>query len=158
MNLEDASEAVKEYITSHRICHLAVSEGDTPSASTVYYVNRGYSVIFESDSDSHKIQILRANTKVSATIDEDYSDWKDIRGVQIYGKAEFQGEKESEKLRAVFEKKFPWMAELGGIPSHHVLVRIVPEKIYYMDYSKGVGHRTILYPEDMGKTKSTLQW
>jgi len=158
MIVEDASEAVKSYIASHSVCHLALSENDSPSAYTVYYVSNGYSIYIESDSGSHKLQLLNANSKLSLTIDEDYATWRDIKGVQLFGKAEFVDEKGAESLKTAFERKFPWMLELGGIPSHHVFVRVIPEKIYFLDYSKGIGHRTVLHPEDMKKSKSNLTW
>ena len=89
------------------------------------------------------------------TIDEDYTDWGKIKGIQLFGKAKIVKDEEAPKLQRAFCEKFPHINDLGGIPEHHVFVEVIPETIYFLDFEKKFGKRDILYLEDK---KSVLSW
>ena len=146
---------ISDYLSSHTVCTMAVSDGKNPSAHTVYYVSRGLRLYFQSDSQSQKIHVLRANPKVGYTVDEDYDDWSKIKGVQAFGRARVIGEDEAVRIRELFTQKFPQVQDIGGIPEAHDFVEIIPEKIYFLDYTKSFGKRDVLYIED---SKSLLKW
>ena len=99
---------------------------------------------------------MAANAVVSAAIHEDYSDWRAIRGIQLEGRAErLRSLKLQARFWEVYLKKFPFVkqffqvagqagglrdmlqAKLSGIR----LYRIVPHPLYYIDNSRGFGHR-----------------
>lgn len=143
----DIGDAIRKYIEGHNVCTLAVADGSNPSAHTVYYISDGLRLYFESNPDSDKIRILKSNPKVSLTIDEDYSDWKKIKGVQLFGRARIVDPKDHPKLEAEFHRKFPQLNDLGGIPEHHVFVEINPDKVYYLDFTKELGHKSVYFPE-----------
>ena len=145
---EELKEDIRDYIKSHSVCTLAVSEGNNPSANTVYYISdAGFRIYFESNPDSDKIRILKNNPRVSLTIDENYGDWRKVKGIQMFGRARMVDSREDTQLKEKFLKKFPQTKKLGGIPKHHVFVEITPEKIYYLDFSKDIGHRSVYFPE-----------
>jgi len=157
MTSDELGDQIRSYIESHNICHLAVTDGERPSSHTVYYVSSGFRLYFESDPDSQKIHIIQANPNVSLTVDEDYADWREIMGVQMFGRARIVDETKAKPVREKFMRKFPAIDEYGGLPPHHVFVEVIPEKIYFLDFTRGFGHRSLYYPDEKaGKTR--IKW
>jgi nitroimidazol reductase NimA-like FMN-containing flavoprotein (pyridoxamine 5'-phosphate oxidase superfamily) len=157
--IEDPLRAeILSYISSHNVCRIAISDGKSPSAYSMYYLNVGLKVYFESDPVSQKVQILRANPKISMAIDEDYADWRNIKGAQINGRANILDETASARIRRAYLEKFPIIEEIGGLPAHHVFIEVVPEKVYFMDFSKKFGNRAVFYPDEDKADNSRLSW
>jgi len=152
---DELEKQIVDYIAGHNVATIAFSDGDSPSAHTVYYVSHGTHLYFESNPNSQKIHVLKKNQKVSATIDEDYSDWRSVKGIQLFGRAVLADEKNIPKCQSAFETKFSHINELGGIPQHHVFVEVIPEKIYFLDFDKEFGHKSVYYPKD---TSSVIDW
>ena len=152
---DELRSQIEEYLKSHNVCTLAVADGNRPSAHTMYYVCHGLHVYLESDPQSQKVHILKANPRISLTVDEDYADWREIRGVQMFGKANFTDESQAPKLQEAFARKFPHINDIGGIPIHHIFIEVIPEVIYFMDFTKKFGYKSVYYPE--GKS-SVLAW
>jgi nitroimidazol reductase NimA-like FMN-containing flavoprotein (pyridoxamine 5'-phosphate oxidase superfamily) len=152
---EDLESVIRDYIEKHNVARIAVADGGDPSAHSVYYVSHGFHIYFESNPQSQKIHILKANPKISLTIDEDYADWRLIKGVQLFGRAVLTDEKHVPKLQAAFLKKFPHINDIGGIPKTHVFVEVIPEKIVFLDFTKKFGQKSVYYPQD---TSSRMDW
>ena len=135
---DDLEKPIQDYIEGHNICTIAVSEGNNPSAHTVYYVSKDLRIYFESNPNSDKIRVLKSNPQISLTIDEDYRDWKILEAHNF------------SNITDEFHKKFPNLNDMGGIPENHVFVEVTPKKIYYMDFSKELGHKSAYLPKDKG--------
>jgi nitroimidazol reductase NimA-like FMN-containing flavoprotein (pyridoxamine 5'-phosphate oxidase superfamily) len=146
---------IEEYLKTHNICTIAVSDSNMPSAHTVYYISHRFHIYFASAPDSQKIHILRSNPRISLTVDEDCQNWRKIRGIQLFGRALLTDERKSPALQEAFLEKFPHISDVGGIPPHHVFVEVIPEKIYYMDFSHQFGSKKVLYIDEK---KSILSW
>jgi nitroimidazol reductase NimA-like FMN-containing flavoprotein (pyridoxamine 5'-phosphate oxidase superfamily) len=156
---EDVGGEIRKYIESHNVCTLAVAEGSSPSAHTVYYVSDGLRVYFESNPNSDKIRILKSNPKVCLTIDEDYKDWSKIKGIQLFGRAKIAEARQAPRLEEKFREKFPHLGDMGGIPENHVFVEVTPNKIYFLDFSKKLGHKSVYYPQELGQgLLSKINW
>jgi hypothetical protein len=78
---------VQAYLSAHNVMSLATYGADGPWAASVFYVHREWTFYFLSDIDSRHSRNLGAHARVSATINPDYSDWREIRGVQLAGDA-----------------------------------------------------------------------
>jgi len=155
----DVDKEIREYIESHNVCTIAVADGNNPSAHTVYYVSDGLRVYFESSPSSDKIRILKSNPKICLTVDEDYHDWHKIKGVQLFGRAKIVEGRNALSLEGLFRKKFPQLSELGGIPENHVFVEVTPDKIYFLDFEKQLGHKTAYFPKNAGAgLLSRINW
>ena len=82
------------------------------------------------------------------TIQEDYSDWLEIKGIQIEGiVTEISGEEE-DLARRLYGQKFPVVGLLAQAPAAVVKAlakvrwyRIVPVRLYFIDNSLGLGNR-----------------
>ena len=156
MTSEQLRKDIVDYMAGHNLCTLAIADGKFPSAHTVYYVSDGINLYFESDHDSKKIHILKSNPRVSLTIDEDYADWSKLKGIQLFGRAVILDESHRDRLNEAFIAKFPGLKDMGGIPIHHLFIKVVPERIYWMDFTRGMGHKSVYYADE--EEKSRLSW
>ncbi|RII28838.1 MAG: pyridoxamine 5'-phosphate oxidase [Geobacter sp.] len=142
------STQVQRYLRNHNVATLATGSGNDIWASAVFYVNDGYTLYFLSSPESRHCLNLAQNPYVALTIQEDYSDWTDIKGVQMEGTvSEISGEEE-EKARRLYGEKFPVVGMLAQAPAAIVMAltkvrwySIVPRNLYFIDNSVGLGHR-----------------
>lgn len=144
------------YLATHNVMTIASCDQNVPWAAAVFYASDEFDLYFFSNPKSRHGLNMAANSIVSAAIHEDYSDWRAIRGIQLEGRAE---RLRSLKLQAhfweVYLKKFPFVKQffsLGGQAGSIAdilkgklagvrLYRIVPHAVYFIDNSKGFGHR-----------------
>ena len=144
-----------EYLQEHYVMTIASCHENVPWAAAVFYASDDFVLYFLSNPNSRHGTNLAGNSQVSAAIHEDYRDWREIRGIQLEGKAErLSSIKQHAQFWKVYEKKFPFVkkffqpgslrqmlsAKVAGIR----LYRIVPGQVYYIDNSKGFGHREML--------------
>ena len=148
-------EQVLEYLATHNVMTIASCTGNIPWAAAVFYASAEFTLYFLSNPASRHGMNMEQNTQVSAAIHEDYSDWRKIRGIQLEGHAErLTSIKQQAAFWKAYEKKFPFVrqffaagslrdmlsSKLAGIR----LYRVVPSQVYYIDNSKGFGHRDLL--------------
>jgi uncharacterized protein YhbP (UPF0306 family) len=148
--------SILDYLATHNVMTIASCDQNVPWAAAVFYASDEFDLYFFSNPKSRHGVNMAANAVVSAAIHEDYSDWRAIRGIQLEGRAE---RLRSLKLQArfwdVYLKKFPFVkqffslggqggsiadilkAKLAGVR----LYRVVPHAVYFIDNSKGFGHR-----------------
>jgi uncharacterized protein len=141
------------YLESCNSISLATTAGGIPHAAAVFYVNIGFNLYFLSNPKSRHGGNLIQNPTVSGTINEDYSNWLQIKGIQLEGQVEcIGGILKHPRIVKAYVKKFPNVADflisphkLGKVIAQKVskvkFYQICPEKIYFLDNSLGFGHR-----------------
>ena len=67
---------------------IATAKGESPWAAAVFYANDGFTLYFLSDPESRHSKDIAENPVVAVTVNEDYHDWRKIKGIQMEGKAE----------------------------------------------------------------------
>jgi hypothetical protein len=85
------------------------------------------------------------------TIQEDYKDWRAIKGIQLEGKVMLiDGLLEKPKAMAVYGRKFADVIKLFTDPASGIFYRaflkvkfyrVVPEKLFFIDNQQGFGKR-----------------
>ena len=141
-------EKTLAYLQNHNIMTLATSGSEGLWAAAVFYVNDGFIFYFLSAPTTRHSQNIAAQPEVAATIQEDYKDWPEIKGVQLEGKARrIKGEEQAEAV-ARYGRKFPVVGNLAKAPaeiakamSKIAWYKVVPERLYFIDNSLGLGHR-----------------
>jgi nitroimidazol reductase NimA-like FMN-containing flavoprotein (pyridoxamine 5'-phosphate oxidase superfamily) len=131
---------------------IASCRRSLPWAAAVFYASDGFELYFFSKPRSQHGANIAHNPAVSATVHENCRQWRGIRGIQLKGRAELL---RSHKVRSCFweayRKKFPEIEKffqerardgeitrkLAGIRMY----RFVPTAAWYLDNSKGFGHR-----------------
>ena len=86
--------------------------------------------------------------QVAATMQEDYADWPDIKGIQLEGQATRITGVERASAIARYGMKFPFIADLSRAPEEIVKAmneiawyKLTPDRFYLIDNSLGLGHR-----------------
>lgn len=144
---------MQSYLNNHHVATLATYGNDGPWAAAVFYVNDGDTIFFLSSPTSRHCLNLEQDPRVAVTIQEDYSDWLEIKGVQFEGVATEISGVEEEKARKLYGQKFPVVGMLAQAPSAIVKAlakvrwyRIVPKRLYFIDNSLGLGNRDEVIP------------
>jgi uncharacterized protein YhbP (UPF0306 family) len=139
---------VLTYLQNHNVMTLATTGPEDLWGAAVFYVNDGFTLYFLSaPTTRHSINIA-AHPRVAATIQEDYKDWPDIKGIQLEGKVmKIEGTEQKAAIMR-YGLKFPIIGNLAQAPTEIVKAmsriawyKIVPERLYFIDNSLGLGHR-----------------
>lgn len=140
-------EKVQAYLQSHHVATIATSDGNIWAAA-VFYASDGYTFYFLSSPSSRHCRNLAGNARVALTIQEDYADWPDIKGVQAEGIATEISGSEEEHARRLYGQKFPLVGKLAQAPAAIVKAmakvrwyKVVPTRLYFIDNSAGFGQR-----------------
>ena len=152
-----------DYLATHNVMTIASCDRNVPWAAAVFYASDEFDLYFFSNPKSRHGVNMAANAVVSAAIHEDYSDWRAIRGIQLEGRTErLRSLRLQARFWEVYLRKFPFVKQffslggqagsMGDILKTKLagvrLYRIVPHAVYFIDNSKGFGHRDRL---DLGE-------
>lgn len=139
---------VQQYLREHRVMTLASHGSEGVWAAAVFYANDGFSIYFLSSPSSRHCRNLTGNPRVSATVHEDYADWREIKGVQMEGIAAVLAGEEEERARQLYGAKYPVVGQLQQAPAAIVAAlakirwyKFIPQRLYFTDNAAGFGHR-----------------
>jgi uncharacterized protein YhbP (UPF0306 family) len=148
---EELRRQIVDYLQAHNTMTLATCADNVPWAATVFYASEELNLYFFSPPDSRHCANLAANAKVAVTVQEDYRDWREIKGVQLEGKvALVDSVLEKAKALAVYARKYPDAIKLFTDPTSGVLhraflrvkfYRVAPERVFFIDNARGFGKR-----------------
>lgn len=136
------------YLEAHHVMTLATSQ---PWAAAVFYVNDDFTLYFLSSPRSRHAQHLASDSRVAATVHEDYGDWREVKGVQLEATVRPVVQSDIARVRGLYARKFPVIGERGAVvaPLVEALSRIQwyevkPQGIYFIDNAAGFGHRDFI--------------
>lgn len=148
---DDLKEQILGYLQSHNTMTLATCAGDQPWAATVFYASDDLELYFFSSPDARHSVNLSANPRVAVTVQEDYKDWRAIKGIQLEGRVvPIEGVIEKAKAMAVYARKYSDVIRLFTDPSSGIyhkaflkvrFYRVVPERVFFIDNAQGFGKR-----------------
>ena len=148
---DDLKQQVLDYLHTHNTMTLATCAGGVPWAATVFYASEQWKLYFFSVPQSRHCQNLAANSRVAATIQEDYKDWRGIKGIQLEGEGLLlDSVLDKTKAMAIYARKYPEVIKLFTTPGSGVFYQaflkvkfycVVPERIFYIDNEQGFGKR-----------------
>ena len=144
-------QQILDYLAAHNTMTLATCTDNTPWAATVFYANDDLRLFFFSSPESRHGQNLLANGKVGVTVQEDYHDWRQIKGIQMEGAVTVVDSVfEKTKAMAVYARKYPEVIKLFTDPNSGVLFKafskvkffaVAPTRVYFIDNQQGFGKR-----------------
>ena len=136
------------YLTEHQVMTLATMSDSGPWAAALFYANQGFELYFLSADQTRHIQDLSIYPRAAATIQEDYEDWPAIKGIQMEGTVSKLSGIDRKAAMDLYQSKFPFVISAGAqIQSALKRVswfRFVPDKLYFIDNSRGLGHRDLI--------------
>ncbi|HWO43106.1 MAG TPA: pyridoxamine 5'-phosphate oxidase family protein [Candidatus Eisenbacteria bacterium] len=163
---EELRNQVLRYLESHNTMTLGTSSGDQPWAATVFYASDGFELYFFSSPDSRHCQNLTENPRVAVTIQEDYKDWRKIKGIQLEGTVGLvDSTLERAKAMAVYARKYPDVIKLFTNPAsgvfHQAFLKVKfycvrPTTVFFIDNEQGFGQRREIRLKDAATAKFHL--
>ena len=148
---EELRQEILKYLETHNTMTLATSMGDVPWAATVFYASDNLKLYFFSAPDSRHGQNLAANPRVGITIQEDYHDWRKIKGIQLEGTVNLVDSlTQKAKAMVVYARKYPSVIKHFTNPSSGVFYQaflkvkfycVTAEKIFFINNEQGFGKR-----------------
>jgi uncharacterized protein YhbP (UPF0306 family) len=148
---EELKQRILDYLRTHNTMTLATTHTDLPWAATVFFASEDLHLYFFSAPDSRHCQNLEVNPRVAVTIQEDYQDWRQIKGIQLEGRvALVDGIFEKAKAMTIYAAKYPEVIKLFTNPGSGVFYqaflrvkfyRVTPEKVFFIDNAQGFGKR-----------------
>jgi uncharacterized protein YhbP (UPF0306 family) len=134
-----------EYLSQHQVMTLATVGESGPWAAAVFYVNLEFTFYFLSAAHTRHAQNFVDRPQVAATIQEDYEDWPAIKGIQLEGLVTRLEGQPKQQAQTLYKEKYPF---IGKAPAQilSALARVnwyqlQPKRLYFIDNSKGLGHR-----------------
>ncbi|MCX7143695.1 MAG: pyridoxamine 5'-phosphate oxidase family protein [Proteobacteria bacterium] len=119
-----------------------------PWAAAVFYANDGFSLYFLSSATSRHVRDIAAQATVAATIQEDYADWREIKGIQLEGTVQQLEGVDEIGARKLYAQKYPVIADIDSAPAAIAAAlatvrwyRLIPAKVFFVDNSTRFGHR-----------------
>jgi nitroimidazol reductase NimA-like FMN-containing flavoprotein (pyridoxamine 5'-phosphate oxidase superfamily) len=154
-------DCVLQLLDHHRIMTIATNRADGwPQATIVGYVNDGFLLYSFVARNAQKFANIQRDPRVSIAIGTDALHPLEIKGLSLAGRAEAVDDPEElEHVAGLRSKRYPEYALLpppvlrGGAlqrlaqqpaSNNVVLLRIAPEIISVVDYSKGFGHSDLI--------------
>lgn len=127
-------DKVLQFLRENLVCTLATCANDKPRASAMEYAVVGDNVLFSTDGDSIKAGNLKANNKIS------FSAHAMPKFVTIDGVTATPDEDEINAYNKILFERHPEFKEMveKGMMRPFVYFKLVPEVVYYNDYSNGM--------------------
>lgn len=151
---------ILQLLNEHRVMTIATNRPDGwPQATMVGYVNDGYLLYCFVARNTQKYANIQRDPRVSITIGSDVPTPFVLKGLSLAGRAtEVKDQSEFDDIGKLRLKRFPEYASplqapyinpLDRIspqpsPARIALLRITPEIISVLDYSKGFGHSDLI--------------
>jgi len=160
MEPEAVEAAVRRLLAETTAMTLATSgdgpDGALPWACTVYFAPNGHDLVFLSSPASRHSRNLAANPACAAAVSPETASWRDIRGLQMEGRAAVvTGLTAKARAMAAYFAKFPFVEDLLAAPGEaarrmgKVSVHVFrPTTIRYLDNGLGFGARWLLRLQD----------
>ncbi len=135
-----------EWLDQQNVMTLATTGPDGPWAAAVYFARDDRRLVFLSSARSRHAVDLSLDPRCAATVNGDAPDWSSIRGVQIAGRARQLDRDEADVARAAWFVRFADMMRaadpvLGAALERIDWFELVPERLLFIDNSKGLGYR-----------------
>jgi len=150
----DARQRALAYIAQHNTVSLATQGDNGLWASTVFYASVDFTLYFLSEPKTLHVQNAYIHPLIAATINEDYHDWRQIKGIQISGRCEeLVQAAEIEAGLAVYVEKYPFVKQflapgylleqvrVEGRELDVRLFRVSPSRLFFIDNERGFSNR-----------------
>ena len=144
-------QQIIDLLDRHRIMTVATNRPDGwPQATVVGYANDGLIVYCLIARDSQKFANIARDPRVSLAIANDYPQPLQIKGLSMAARAvEAQDQGEIDHVAEILLRRYPeYKVMPRPDPAAVPLMRITPEIVSILDYSRGFGHTDLLRVTD----------
>lgn len=147
----DTLSAARTYLNTSSVLCLATVQGEQPWVAPVFYSVFGDGLVFLSAPHTRHCQNIACNPRVSASIQKDYNDWQDIKGIQLEGSVVIVPDAHKPQVIERYSQKFPVTGESAPPEIAKALDKIQwfqlkVQRLLYIDNSQGLGYRQEVDP------------
>ena len=115
--LKNLIQRIELSLTNHYTISIATATKEELWSASVFYVSdQKLNIYFISFDESKHIQGILKDKRVSATINQDVSDWMQIKGLQLQGVAYKVPEQHRKNILNAYRQKFDSIHELLDLP------------------------------------------
>jgi len=143
--MPEPRERALTYVASHHVMTLATQGPEGVWAAAVFYAPDGFRLTFLSAAHTRHARDIAASPQVAATIQEDYREWTAIQGIQLEGMVRLLEGGEREAALARYAARYAFLqqpiAEIERALSRANWYELRPERLYFVDNSRGFGQR-----------------
>jgi uncharacterized protein len=149
---------VSDYLSSRHVMSIvtAGAAGNAPHAANVFYVMDDHMrLIFLSRRSSQHGRDIGKEARVAVTVSEQYEDWREIQGVQLWGRARLLTGTAKAGALAGYLARFPFARDILSDPGFAARVkdtgvyRVEADKVAFTDNTSTVfGRETIELARD----------
>jgi uncharacterized protein YhbP (UPF0306 family) len=148
----DAAARIVAFLDSCHVMSLATQDDDGPHAANLFYACDRFALVWLSDPATRHSRQLERQPRVAVTIAPDYSDFPQIRGLQLVGRADrLVDPAERARARHCLETRYRFLNNAAQAP-HELrqaylraeLYRLVPARITFIDNTRGLGFKEML--------------
>jgi nitroimidazol reductase NimA-like FMN-containing flavoprotein (pyridoxamine 5'-phosphate oxidase superfamily) len=142
---------IVDLLNQHRIMAIATNRPDGwPQATTVSYANDGLVIYCLVARDSQKYVNIKRDPRVGLAIAKDYPQPLQIKGLSIAARAvEVTDQGEIDHVAEVLLARYPeYKVKPRPDPAAVPMLRLTPEIVSILDYSKGFGHSDLVKVTD----------
>jgi uncharacterized protein YhbP (UPF0306 family) len=143
--VSEPRERALAYIQGHNVVTLATTGPDGIWAAAVFYAEVAFTLYFLSAEHTRHARNVAYQSRIAATIQEDYADWPDIQGIQLEGTVRKLSGEEKERAIGRYQVKYPFIAQ--PVPKLMSALNKVswyvlePQRLFFVDNTRGFGHR-----------------
>ena len=149
---QDISLQIAALLDRHHVMSLATVCLDGPQAANLFYARDGLALLWVSELSSRHSVAVESDARVAATIAMDYSDFPEIQGLQISGRAfRVIEELPRQNARRCLEARYPFLHTAANAPEelrtayeHAQFYRLEPARITIIDNTRGLGFKQTL--------------
>ncbi len=139
MGVQELKDNVLEFLKEHKNGSLATCMNGIPRSSPVqYFVGKNLDIYIVS-AGGDKFKFIANNQNVCLLVNTDYINYRQIKGVQIFGKATTS--LDNAELFNEAKEYYPDSYRLDYEKDYLKIIKIEPTEIVYLD-SLGDGNRT----------------
>ena len=136
------------YLETHSVMSLATEGPEGIWNAAVFYVSEGFNLYYLSSETSRHSQNIATRNNVAITIQEDYSDWRSIKGLQMSGEVHLLDGSNKQHVLEIYKEKYTFLNDVNKTTTNILLAlekvswyQLVPDKVYFVDNEKGFGNR-----------------
>ena len=116
-HLKNLIQRIELSLTNHYTISIATAAKEESWSASVFYVSdQKLNIYFISFDESKHIQGILKNKRISATINQDVSDWMQIKGLQLQGVAYKVPEQHRKNILNAYRQKFDSIHQLLALP------------------------------------------
>ena len=145
---DELKERIAKFLREQKICTLATCANNIPRSTPVRYRSQGLTLYILTEGGG-KVQNIRKNNVVSVSIVGEYTGFKSVTCLQLWGTAEIieprggQRYEEAQKIMDLEEREDLKQIKIKNIRTEMYVIKISPEKARFLSFPEGILNQTL---------------